>query len=292
MTALSPDEPFFTRQRKLAVIGVVLALATGVIVDNFRRFDGAPLDPPIAARSHAATPTAGKGASMLKWTLIIVLAVGAGAAAGLWTGKSETALAFQAWVAGSAEPAAEDARGPKLEDYAVSFSVYDPKSLGDAFELDGKPDPTVKDCFAGKYEGDSRPFTDVVQYHAHRATTKAVHCLLTRSPERFCRPGARRLVAAASEIYFWSRDYVLSAPEEAERKHHLKYLNDDTNNPEGADRYFKTWDGPEDRQVLADLQGLARDGYIDPATFSMSRRPEVREAIAKVKKEHSPCPGA
>jgi hypothetical protein len=113
--------------------------------------------------------------------------------------------------------------------------------------------------------------------------------MLTTDPLRFCRPAARRLVAAVSEIYFWERDYALSHPDQVERSYRFRHLNDDAFASEGEDLHFGTWDGPEDRQFFEDLKSLARAGYIDPATFSMSRRPEVRDAIAKEKKEHSAC---
>jgi hypothetical protein len=233
---------------------------------------------------------------IVRSVIFVTFAAAVGAALGLATSSSERGEAFRAFVSAELAPVARmttahrdgelmSNAGQAVESIAPYYAKFFP---------DGKPDSDMKACVQREQPTNSAQFTEeMFGLPVHHAVTTVIGCLLDHDLQRFCRPGGREQIAAAGEIYFWARHRTLADLEQRKAKGQYVDAGDrktyrDTSGPH-YDQYALSWDGPDDRAIVANLKLLARQGYVSLADFGFLPRDEIRAALDGVTVEKDAC---
>ena len=215
---------------------------------------------------------------MVRLAALLGFAIAAGAAAAVLRtdrdGHSKAVGSIQDALAPVADLLPAE-RGPA--GFAPDPVTGRPTSAFDAF-FDGRtPDPVARAC----QNGDSAETTRaVIVEHAHLATARFVHCLLSREPKRFCAPAGRTQAAAALELYNWARDAAEHPPRRRATAEPTMA---------GDDREDRVWDGARDRMIVDDVKTLLRRGYLDAGAFGLLPDRRTREIIDQTPREADAC---
>lgn len=228
----------------------------------------------------------------LRAGLFVTLAALGGAAAGLARSDSQQGQQFRAYFTQVLAPVTDASDSlSNGEFYTPDVNTGAPTSPLESFAKDAD----FAACVQGEGPDLYKTMNRLAGLHEHLATAHVVGCLLDRNSQRFCTPQGRKQLVDAMEIYLWSRADALQNPTETARRSKIEHLDDNTGlgadaGQPGFDPHAKTWDGPEDHAVFDSLQRLARAGYIDADAFGMFPRREIREALAAITAQYSPCP--
>jgi hypothetical protein len=222
-----------------------------------------------------------------KLVVFMVVAVAAGGAAGLARSDSEAGREFRAQLANVLSPGTLIAIQARSQTFSTPIFEHErPDSLLQNFVIDGQQDATFSRCLdAGRPE----EMEALASRHDHQATVGLVNCLLTHDRQRFCTASGRQLIATATELYLWSRDYYFNHRADLDQRYQIDKLNDPDEHPLTFDPYYKTWNGPEDHALIENLKSLARTGYINPVAFSQLPRYEIKQAMEGLTPDGDAC---
>lgn len=230
---------------------------------------------------------------MIKSILFVVISAFAGGFLGLAHSDSAPGAVLRDEIAGFLGPAADVAAAMRDQQtfFMPNYVTGNPQSIFDAFQVEGKIDKTFAGCLRDVGALDTKGMRQLADLHEHNITTSLVNCALTKNRQRFCNPERRQHVAAAMELYLWSRDYNFNNRKRLDDVFRMDHLNEPSVELSDLDPWYKTWDGPADRDLYENLKKLARYGYINPDLFGLLPRYEIRQAMEGVKIETVGCAG-
>jgi hypothetical protein len=154
----------------------------------------------------------------------------------------------------------------------------------DVFVTDKKFDDSLETCLRSSGPDPAVTLQKFLAMHEHETVAAVTSCYVGLYPPRFCQDIHRARLAAVMEMYLRTRDRTKGRPD-------LELAGSRVSNDadvQSASRQDEG-DGPDDQAIFANLQRLAKEGYVSLDDFGWFPRPEIRAALQDVAAQRAPC---